>query len=83
MMKEHENELSPETSNTSGEIWPDEISSQDRYLVQRLRTLSWEYVQENEQALDRIWSRLAQSQKHSVSLPLRRRAHENTLFPLN
>ncbi|HET8842930.1 MAG TPA: hypothetical protein VFN35_15815, partial [Ktedonobacteraceae bacterium] len=82
MMKEHENELSPETGNTPGEIWPDEISSQDRYLVQRLRTLSWEYVQENEQALDRIWSRLAQSQKHSVSLPLRRRAHENTLFPL-
>jgi len=68
-MKEHNDNLQSETIDHV--IEGGGLSQQDRQtsrLIQNLHTYSQEYAQENERSLDRIWSRMVQSQEHSVSL---------------
>ncbi len=55
-MKEHENDFSPEVSD----------SGIEQRLVQDIFVLSQAYAQENERSLERIWNRFAQSQQDQL-----------------
>lgn len=81
-MKEHEDNLTSEARDKQSGIWSDELSPQERDLIQYMQAHSQEYLQENENSLDRIWSRIAQSKEHPVFLPQRWRVSgENGLKP--
>ena len=83
-MKEQNDNLQPETidqvieGSTLFTAGP-ELSTQDHqtsHLIQQLQTGSQEYAHENEQSLNRIWSRMAQSQTHTIFLPTQWRKPE-------
>ncbi len=69
-MKEPQDNLQPETIDhlidAAGLSADDHQTSS---LIEYLHTSSQAYARENERSLDYIWSRLAQSQGHSVFLP--------------
>ncbi len=75
-MKEQNDNLQPETIDhvieSNRNNGSNGLSVQDRQttrLIQHLHTGTQEFAQENERSLDRIWSRLAQSQEHAIFLP--------------
>jgi len=81
-MKEHEDDLISEARDKQSGSWSDELSPQERDLIQYMRAHSQEYVRENENSLDRIWSRIAQRKEHPVFLPQRWRAPGENDFNL-
>lgn len=67
-MKRHDDNLQPESIDhviEGGRF----SESQTGRLIQHLHAGSQEFAREHEQALDRIWQRLEQSQAHGVVLP--------------
>ncbi len=67
-MKEPKDALQPETIDHVIESGALSQDHQTNRLVQQLHASAHRYAQENEQSLDRIWSRIVQSQPHSFSL---------------
>lgn len=60
-MKEHEDSLRPDAIDRQTERWSEELSLEERRLIQDMYASSQAYSQENERSLERIWSRFAQS----------------------
>ncbi|HLZ56312.1 MAG TPA: hypothetical protein VKR06_05125 [Ktedonosporobacter sp.] len=82
-MKEQHDDLQPETIDQvleDGVSWPPD--RQTTRLIQHLQSGSQEYARANEHSLDRIWSRLAQSQKHPVFLQAQWKRPEKKLIVL-
>lgn len=74
-MKENENHLRPERLDSQTERGSDELSSEERRLIQHLYTNAQTYSQENQLSLERIWSRFVQKQQASV-IPQAKQARE-------
>jgi|SRR5579875_636696 WD40 repeat protein len=67
-MKEHENSFNSEAIDAQTERWPSGLSQDEHRLIQALYASSQAYARENEQSLERIWTRFVQSQGHPALL---------------
>ncbi len=67
-MKEHENGFTPEAIDAQTKRWSQDLSRDERRLIQALYASSQTYARENEQSLERIWNRFVQSQGHPALL---------------
>lgn len=67
-MEKREDRLNPEEIDTLTERSGRQLPEEERRLIQDFYRLSENYRLENERSLDRIWIRLAQTQKPSLSL---------------
>lgn len=67
-MKEHENSFNSEAIDAQTERWPSGLSQDEHRLIQALYASSQAYAQENEQSLERIWTRFVQHQEHPAPL---------------
>lgn len=74
-MKEQKDTLQPETIDHVIEAGALSQDHQTNRLIQQLHASAQEYAQENERSLDRIWSRLVQSQEHSSVFLQEQRQH--------
>jgi WD40 repeat protein len=82
-MKEQKDILQPETIDHVIEAGALSQDHQTNRLIQQLHASAHEYAQENERSLDRIWSRLVQSQEHpSVFLQEQRQHPEENVIAI-
>jgi hypothetical protein len=81
-MKEPKDTLQPETIDHVIETHAFSQDRQTNRLIQQLHASAHQYTQENEQSLDRIWSRIVQSQEHSFPLQQAWRPPEEKVLPM-
>ncbi len=68
MMKEPEQNFSPESIDQLTERFFDKLPAQDSRLIKDLYQAYTPYAQENSHSLQRIWSRFTQAQEHRMPL---------------